>query len=62
MFVARIGKPSPSVTRNYGLALTFITPLALTIVTIAHPQEALITSRERIFDTVLGSAITLVVI
>jgi hypothetical protein len=50
------------VTRNYGLALVFITPLALTIATAAHTGETLITVRERMFDTLLGAAIALAVL
>jgi len=41
------------------LALIFITPLALTIATIAHPQQALIGVRERLFDRVFSAAIAL---
>jgi hypothetical protein len=50
------------VMRNYGLALVFITPLALTIATAAHTQDTLLTVWERMFDTLLGSAIALAVL
>jgi hypothetical protein len=47
------------VTRNYALALIFITPLALAISTGAHTHDTIITVRERMFDTLLGSGIAL---
>ena len=50
------------VIRNYGLALVFITPLALTIAAQAHaaPAQSLIV--DRVSDTLIGAGIALVVL
>ncbi|SNS51938.1 Fusaric acid resistance protein-like [Rhodococcoides kyotonense] len=50
-----------SVPRNYGLAVVFITPLALTIGTLSHPGAS--TSAvvaDRIVETVLGVAVAFI--
>ncbi len=49
------------VVRNYGLALIFITPLALTIYTASRSGDLLPIIRGRISDTLLGAGIALVV-
>ncbi len=49
------------VTRNYVLALIFITPLALSNSTIGHMGNAGVTIEGRIFDTLLGAFIAMVV-
>ncbi|HEY4651713.1 MAG TPA: FUSC family protein [Pontibacter sp.] len=49
------------VTKHYGLALIFITPVALTIATASHPESYLFSLRERVIDTLLGAAIGLVI-
>jgi uncharacterized membrane protein YccC len=49
------------VTRNYVLALIFITPLALSNSTIGHLAESNVTVEGRIFDTLLGAIIAMVV-
>lgn len=49
------------VARNYGIALLFITPLALLISTSAHTISPWQIVGERIIDTLLGAMIALVV-
>ena len=49
------------VMRNYGLALVFITPLALTIASATQPGLEISTLNERVLDIILGSGIGLVV-
>ncbi len=49
------------VTRNYVLALIFITPLALANSTIGHMGNAGVTVEGRILDTLLGAFIAMVV-
>jgi hypothetical protein len=48
------------VVRNYGLALIFITPLALTIA--AQGAQTTDVALERVLDTILGAAIALAVL
>ena len=50
------------VIRNYGLALVFITPLALTIAAQAGTAEVGVIVGERFADTVLGAAIATAVL
>jgi hypothetical protein len=50
------------VTRNYGLALMFITPIALTISSAGHAHSSLLLMETRLLDTVLGCAIALLVL
>jgi len=50
------------VIRNYGLALVFITPLALTISAQAASADVPVIVADRLFDTVLGAAIATVVL
>lgn len=45
------------VVRNYGLALVFITPLALVMIGIAHPVDAGALIQDRAIDTLLGVAV-----
>jgi hypothetical protein len=49
------------VARNYGLALLFITPMALMNATAGHPGDTLVTVQGRVLDTLLGGGIALVV-
>lgn len=49
------------VARNYALALLFITPMALLNATLGHPGLTLPTVQGRVFDTLLGSGIALLV-
>jgi uncharacterized membrane protein YccC len=50
------------VTKHYGLALIFMTPLALTIATNNQDIRMSDIAAERIFDTLLGAAIAMVVL
>ena len=50
------------VIRNYGLALIFITPLALTIASQGDPGDVGTVVATRVFDTLLGAAIAMVVL
>jgi uncharacterized membrane protein YccC len=50
------------VTRHYGLALVFITPLSLTISTAGNMSGARAVVSDRIVDTLLGAIIALVVL
>lgn len=51
------------VGRNYGIAMIFITPLALLMVELAVPADPTLLLRDRVIDTVIGVAIgTLVAI
>ena len=49
------------VARNYGLALCFITPLALLNATASHPAATLPAVQGRLLDTLLGAGVALVV-
>ncbi|MFL9838138.1 FUSC family protein [Flavobacterium sp. ST-75] len=49
------------VMRNYGLALMFITPLALTIASIGHNVDMVATIQARVLDTLIGIVIALLV-
>ena len=49
------------VMRNYGLALMFITPLALTIASIGHNVDMIATIQARVLDTLIGIVIALLV-
>jgi hypothetical protein len=50
------------VIRNYGLALIFITPLALTIASQGDPGDVGTVVVTRVVDTLLGAAIALIVL
>jgi hypothetical protein len=50
------------VGRNYGLALIFITPLALLISRAVRPDDPVVLAGERIGDTVLGAVVAMVVL
>jgi uncharacterized membrane protein YccC len=50
------------VTRNYGVALVFITPLALTIASQGTPGDVGTVVAARVVDTLLGAAIAMVVL
>ncbi|HRP58138.1 FUSC family protein [Agriterribacter sp.] len=50
------------VTRNYVLALIFITPLALTNTTIGPNANISVTMQGRVLDTLLGAAIAMLVL
>ncbi|MGJ0182454.1 FUSC family protein [Corynebacterium glyciniphilum] len=50
------------VLRNYSLALVFITPLALLMVFLAHPQPIGTLLGARIAETVIGSAVGIAVV
>ncbi|MTD16072.1 FUSC family protein [Nakamurella sp. YIM 132087] len=45
------------VGRNYGLALLFVTPLALVMLQLAHHVDPLVLLRDRLLETVIGAAI-----
>ncbi|MGO2751055.1 MAG: FUSC family protein [Pseudoclavibacter sp.] len=47
------------VVRNYGLALVFVTPLALVMLDFAHPQPDLSLLLARIFETAIGVAVVI---
>ncbi len=50
------------VLRNYALALMFITPLALLMVQMAHPQEAGPMLQARVVETTIGVAVGIVMV
>lgn len=50
------------VVRHYGLALVFITPLALTIAAVAAPAAVQATVADRLVDTAVGVGIALAVV
>jgi len=50
------------VIRNYGLALVFITPLALVIAAQGNVADVGATIVERIVDTVIGAVIAVVIL
>ncbi|QTX03908.1 FUSC family protein [Agromyces archimandritae] len=50
------------VGRHYGAALLCITPLALVVAHIAHPQPLGLLLADRVLETVIGSAVGLVVV
>ena len=50
------------VLRNYAMALLFITPLALLMVQLGHPQPAAPILRARVVETAIGVAVALVMI
>jgi uncharacterized membrane protein YccC len=50
------------VARNYALALLFITPLALAMTQIAHPQDVGVLVTSRAVETALGAAVGLAVV
>jgi hypothetical protein len=50
------------VIRNYGVALIFITPLALTIAASGDPGDVGTVTLTRVVDTLLGAAIALIVL
>ncbi len=45
------------VGRNYGLAMVFITPLALLMIELAVPVDPGLLLRDRLVDTLLGVAV-----
>ncbi|PVW03364.1 FUSC family protein [Microbacterium sp. Gd 4-13] len=47
--------------RNYGIAMVFVTPLALLMVSLASPTPADVLLRDRVVDTIIGVAIGTVV-
>lgn len=47
------------VVRNYGLALVFVTPLALVMLDFAHPQPDLSLLLSRILETAIGVAVVI---
>lgn len=50
------------VGRNYGLALVFVTPLALVMVALAHPTDTTALIVDRAVETALGTAVALSVV
>ncbi|UFS59980.1 FUSC family protein [Subtercola endophyticus] len=49
------------ILRNYGVALIFITPLALVMVSMAHPTDPTALITDRGLETVLGTLVAVVV-
>lgn len=49
------------VGRNYGIAMVFVTPLALLMIELAVPADPVLLIRDRILDTLVGVAIGTVV-
>jgi uncharacterized membrane protein YccC len=47
--------------RNYGIAMVFVTPLALLMVSLASPTPADVLLRDRVIDTIIGVAVGTVV-
>ncbi len=50
------------VARNYALGLIFITPVALTIVSVGRQVDATLIMRDRFLDTLLGAVIAIAVL
>jgi hypothetical protein len=50
------------VGRNYGLALVFVTPLALVMIALAHPTDTTALIRDRAIETALGTVVALAVV
>lgn len=50
-----------TVTRNYGVAMLFTTPIALMLSALAHPLPPVVLARDRVLDTVLGAAVAVAV-
>ncbi|WP_445995843.1 FUSC family protein [Okibacterium fritillariae] len=49
------------VTRNYGFALLFVTPLALVMIDLAHPTDTATLIVDRLVETALGTVVALLV-
>jgi len=49
------------VTRNYGFALLFVTPLALVMIDLAHPTDTATLVVDRLVETALGTVVALAV-
>ncbi|ONI63663.1 hypothetical protein ALI44B_03010 [Leifsonia sp. ALI-44-B] len=49
------------VTRNYGFALLFVTPLALVMIDLAHPTDTATLVVDRLVETALGTVVALLV-
>jgi hypothetical protein len=49
------------VTRNYGFAPLFVTPLALVMIDLAHPTDTATLIVDRLVETALGTVVALVV-
>jgi uncharacterized membrane protein YccC len=49
------------VGRNYGIAMLFITPLALLMVSLASPVAPEMLLRDRVIETVIGVAVGTIV-
>jgi uncharacterized membrane protein YccC len=49
------------VTRNYGFALLFVTPLALVMIDLAHPTDTATLIVDRLVETALGTVVALAV-
>jgi len=49
------------VGRNYGIAMVFITPLALLMISLASPATPGMLLRDRVLETVIGVAVGTVV-
>lgn len=47
------------VVRNYGLALVFVTPLALVMVALSHPHDVTTLLRYRVIETAIGVAVVI---
>jgi len=47
--------------RNYGLAMIFVTPLALLMVSLASPVGTVLLLRDRVLETVIGVAVGTIV-
>jgi len=47
------------VMRNYGLTMVFVTPLALIMTQLAHPQPEFALLRDRALETLLGAAVAI---
>lgn len=49
------------VMRNYGIAMIFVTPLALLMTQLAHPLDEATLFRDRALETILGAAVGIAV-
>lgn len=49
------------VVRNYGLALVFVTPMALVMIALSHPQPVDALLWHRVVETVIGVAVVIVI-
>ena len=55
--IACTGLAEWTITRNYGLALLFTTPVPLLLEALVQPLDPLVLARDRLLDTVVGAVV-----